>query len=78
VHAPLVDAQDELGGQQSDGVLNALHREEYRVACGRARTCVRAVYVCVCVCVSASEGLHHTLGWASAVLSAQQTKHAGI
>jgi len=33
VHPPLVDAQDELGGQQADGVLNLAHREEDGVAC---------------------------------------------
>ena len=33
VHASLVDAQDQLGRQQPDGVLYALHCEEDRVAC---------------------------------------------
>ena len=33
VHPPLVDAQDELGRQQADGVLNAPHREEDGVPC---------------------------------------------
>jgi hypothetical protein len=32
VHATLVDAQDQLGGQQPYGVLDALHQEEHRVA----------------------------------------------
>ena len=31
--ARLVDAQDELCGQQTNRVLDALHVEEYRVAC---------------------------------------------
>ncbi len=33
VHAALVDAEDELGRQQPNGVLNPLHSEEDRVAC---------------------------------------------
>ena len=36
VHPPLVDAQDQLGGQQADGVLYPLHREEGRIACSIA------------------------------------------
>jgi hypothetical protein len=35
VDPPLVDAQDELGGQQPDGVLNLPHREENRVPYNR-------------------------------------------
>lgn len=34
VHASLVDAQDQLGRQQPDGVLYPLHSEEDGVACG--------------------------------------------
>ena len=37
VHAALVDAQDQLGRQQADGVLYPLDREEGRVACSRQR-----------------------------------------
>lgn len=36
VHSSLVNAQDELGGQQPNGVLYALHCEEDRVACRKA------------------------------------------
>ncbi len=33
VHAALVDAEDELGRKQPNGVLDPLHSEEDRVAC---------------------------------------------
>ena len=36
VHATLIDAQDQLGGQQPNGVLDALDCEEDRVACREA------------------------------------------
>ena len=36
VHAALVDAQDELGREQPNGVLYPLHSEEDRVACSKA------------------------------------------
>jgi hypothetical protein len=33
VDTPLVDAQDELGREKADGVLDALDWEEHRVTC---------------------------------------------
>ena len=38
MHSSLVDSQDQLGWQQTYGVLNSLHGEEDRVACTGSST----------------------------------------
>lgn len=38
VHAALVDAQNQLGGQEPNGVFYSLHREEDRIACRKSRS----------------------------------------
>lgn len=53
VHSALVDAQDQLGGQQPYGVLNALHCEEDRVAC-REATSFRCKALLALQCISES------------------------
>lgn len=58
VHSTLVDAQDQLGGQQPYGVLNALHCEEDRVAC-REATRIKCKALLALQCTPEKHGCRH-------------------
>lgn len=62
VHSALIDAQDQLGGQQPDGVLYTLHCEEDRVAC-REATRFKRLWALQCTPESmAASAVHSNLG----------------